>query len=65
MPGVEQRDPSRPPGVLGGGFADPAYLLGEPHGGAPTGPEDCCRTAAPESAMVCVMGCVVVLPPVR
>jgi len=32
--GVEQRDPSRPPGVLGGGFADTAYLLGVPHGGA-------------------------------
>ena len=27
-------DPSGPPGMLGGGFADPAYLLGEPHGGA-------------------------------
>ncbi len=27
-------DPSAPPGMLGGGFADPAYLLGEPHGGA-------------------------------
>lgn len=30
---VERRDPSRPPGVLGGGFADAAYLLGVPHGG--------------------------------
>jgi UDP-glucose 4-epimerase len=32
--GVEQRDPSSPPGVLGGGFATPDYVLGEPHGGA-------------------------------
>ena len=32
--GVEQRDPSSPPGVLGGGFATPDYRLGEPHGGA-------------------------------
>ena len=26
-------EPSGPPGMLGGGFADPGYLLGEPHGG--------------------------------
>ena len=31
---VERRDPSHPPGMLGGGFADTAYVLGEPHGGA-------------------------------
>ena len=28
--------PGGPPGLLGGGFADPAYLLGEPHGGRPS-----------------------------
>lgn len=32
--GVERRDPSRRPGVLGGAFADAAYVLGEPYGGA-------------------------------
>ncbi|GAA2498460.1 NAD(P)-dependent oxidoreductase [Terrabacter carboxydivorans] len=35
---VERRDPSRPPGVLGGSFADTAYVLGEPHGGTRPGP---------------------------
>ncbi len=33
-PAAEVLDPSGPPGMLGGGFTDPAYLLGEPHGGA-------------------------------
>lgn len=33
-PAAEVLDPSGPRGMLGGGFADPAYLLGEPHGGA-------------------------------
>ncbi len=32
---VQRRDASAAPEVLGGGFADPAYRLGEPHGGAP------------------------------
>ncbi|GGM86669.1 NAD-dependent dehydratase [Terrabacter tumescens] len=36
--GVERRDPSRPPGVLGGAFADAAYLLGVPHGGTRPAP---------------------------
>ena len=32
---VERRDPSSPPGLLGGGFADSGTtVLGEPHGGA-------------------------------
>ena len=34
---AERRGPSRPPGLLGGGFADAAYVLGEPHGGSRTG----------------------------
>lgn len=31
---AERRETGRPPRLLGGGFADPAYVLGEPHGGA-------------------------------
>lgn len=34
---AERRGPSSPPGLLGGGFADAAYVLGEPHGGSRTG----------------------------
>ncbi|WP_374971181.1 NAD-dependent epimerase/dehydratase family protein [Terrabacter sp. BE26] len=31
--GVQEQDPSLPPKLLGGGFADAGYRLGEPHGG--------------------------------
>jgi nucleoside-diphosphate-sugar epimerase len=34
---AERHDPSGPPGMLGGGFADPAYVLGETHGGSGSG----------------------------
>ncbi|WP_404390087.1 NAD-dependent epimerase/dehydratase family protein [Humibacillus xanthopallidus] len=32
--GIETQDPAGSPGLLGGVFADDAYLLGEPHGGS-------------------------------
>ena len=35
--GVPERDPSLPPKLLGGAFADPGYRLGEPHGGTQPG----------------------------